>query len=259
MTDLTPAERRYSDREVARILERASELQEDAPDDAETTGMSLADLELVAREAGLDPALIRRAAADIEHRRIAERSSTFFGSPTTLRLERTIDGEISVDEYEPIVAEIHRILGEVGHASTLGRTLQWSTRRSSRRLTDVREVRVTISPRNARTTIAVEEPLRAVAAAVFGGVMGLGGVLALPLMAVGVNVFGSGTAALGIFAGTLAGSYLLARAILGRVAARRRSRLATLMQYLETHVDATATSSRLPPHPDGRDLLGQGG
>src|SRR3954451_2014706 len=163
MTDPSPpSSRRFSEKEVALIIKRASELQQDEAPAESTTGMSLAELEQVAREAGLDPALVRRAATDLDTRVTEQQPSRFIGAPTTLHLERTIQGEIPVDEYEPIVLEIQRILGGVGTASTLGRTLQWSMISMDRRRYASRTMHVTITPRNGRTTIRIEEPLGAI-------------------------------------------------------------------------------------------------
>ena len=98
--------RRYNEKEVALIIKQASELQESASSSESSTGMSLAELEQIAKETGLDPTLIRRAAADLDTRVTDRTPSRFLGAPTTLRLERTIDGEVSPDEYEALVLEI---------------------------------------------------------------------------------------------------------------------------------------------------------
>ena len=88
------AGRRFNEREVAAIIKRASELQEVESIGESSTGMSLAELEQIAREAGLDPALVRRAASDLDTRVTDRQPSAFFGAPTGLVLERTIDGEV---------------------------------------------------------------------------------------------------------------------------------------------------------------------
>ena len=97
MTDPS-ASRRFNEKEVALIIKNASELQESNASSDSSTGMSLVELEQIARETGLDPALIRRAAADLDTRVTDRSPSRFLGAPTTLRLERTIDGEISPDD-----------------------------------------------------------------------------------------------------------------------------------------------------------------
>ena len=118
--------RRYNEKEVADIIKRASEFQQLESTAESTAGMSLTELEQVAREAGLDPALVRRAATDIDTRVSDQKPSAFIGAPTNLVLERTIDGEVPVDEYETLVLEMQRELGGVGQASMLGRSLVWT-------------------------------------------------------------------------------------------------------------------------------------
>src|SRR5450830_1774255 len=113
MTEPLPG-RRYNDKEVARIIKQASELQQsDAPGES-ASGLSLAELEQIAREAGIDPAMVRRAAVDLDAQVSVGRPSRFLGAPSSLALERTIDGEVSPDEYDALVAEIQRAVGGMG-------------------------------------------------------------------------------------------------------------------------------------------------
>jgi hypothetical protein len=246
MTDPTPAphpSRRFNEKEVAQIIKRASELQQDEAPAESSTGMSLAELEQVAREAGLDPTLVRRAATDLDTRVTDKRPSGFIGAPTSLSLERTIDGELPVDEYETLVLEIQRELG-VGTASTLGRSLQWTMRGVDRRRISTRTVQVTVTPRNGRTTIRIEEPLGQMAGGLFGGLMGgLGGGTSGISMGIGMGVFHSALIATGLIGGMIAGSYLLARTVYGRMVRSRGEQLQALMSRLAEHVAATAARS----------------
>jgi hypothetical protein len=249
MPEPTPVpSRRFNDKEVARIIKRASELQEEeAPTDS-TTGLSLAELEQVAKEAGLDPALVRRAAADLDTRVTDQQPSMLVGAPTTLRLERTIDGEVPADEYEAIVAEIQRTLDAVGTGATLGRSLSWTLSPASRRRS-ARSVQVTITPRGGRTTIRIEEHMGALAGGIFGGAAGIGGGFTGPAIGVGMGALHSGVAAVGMVGVVVSGVYLLARTIYGRVTRRRGEQLQALMSRLAAHVATTAVTVRLPPPP----------
>lgn len=248
--------RRYSEQEVALIIRQATELQQaESPADGKT-GMSLAELEDIAREAGIDPHLVRRAATNLDTHARDERSSLFLGAPSGIRLERSVDGEISPDDYAAIVGEIQRTLGEMGTASTLGRTLQWMSAPVGRRRANVRSVQVTVAPRNGRTGIRVEEPLGSFAGRVFGGVMGGIGMGTLPLAVVGGGFLGDvlgGTLpfqiAGGVAAGValLGGSYLLARTIFVRTAERRGRALRGLMDSLAERVGLSAQDSPRQP------------
>jgi len=237
-----PPSRRFNEKEVAQIIKRASELQVSEAPAESTSGMSLTELEQVAREAGLDPALVRRAATDLDTRVTDQRPSPFLGAPTTLRLERTIDGEVPVEEYESMVLEMQRIVNQIGSASTIGRSLQWTSFGVRRRNVSTRTVQVTITPRHGRTTIQIHEPVGQLAGGLFGGLMGgLGGGLGSAAFGIGMSVFMSGTVALGLVGSVVGGAYLLARTIFGRMVRSRGEELQELMSHLVDHVSATAT------------------
>jgi hypothetical protein len=252
--------RRYNEKEVADIIKRASELQQFESTAESTTGMSLTELEQVAREAGLDPSLVRRAATDLDTRVSDRKPSAFIGAPTNLVLERTIDGEMPVDEYEPLVLEIQRELGGVGQASTLGRSLVWTMHGVDRRRVSTRTVQVTVTPRNGRTTIRMEEPLSQLAGGLFGGLMGgLGGGTSGIAMGIGMGVFHSVPIAVGLIGGFVASSYVLARMIFGRVVRGRGERMQRLMSRLAEHVSATAVRGPEVSRPAERPALDRGG
>jgi hypothetical protein len=242
MTDPGPsASRRFNEKEVALIIKRASELQQTETTAESSTGMSLAELEQVAREAGLDPELVRRAATDLDTRVTDQTPNPFLGAPTALRLDRTIDGEVPADEFEQLVLEIQRQLGQVGSAATIGRSLQWTVQSADRRRVSTRTMQVTISPRNGRTTIRIEERLGGLAGGLFGGLMGgLGGGTGGLAAGIGLGVLHSGPAFAAIWASVIGGSYLLARTIYGRLARSRGEELQRLMSRLAEHVSATA-------------------
>ena len=251
--------RRFDEKEVAAIIKRASELQQVDTISESTTGMSLAELEQIAREAGLDPALVRRAAADLDTRVTDQQPSAFFGAPTTLVLERTIDGEVPTEEYEAIVLEIQRELGGVGSASGLGRSLVWTMTTHNHRRAATRTVQVTVTPRNGRTTIRVEEPLRPLAGGLFGGVMGAGLGSGGIVLGIGMSLFDSMPVALGLVGGAVGASYLLARTIFGRMVHSRGERLQRLMSRLAEHVAATSVRTTDVARPAERPALERGG
>ena len=261
MTDpIQLAGRRFNEQEVAAIIKRASELQQVESPAESTTGMSLAELEQIAREAGLDPALVRRAASDLDTRVSDRKPSAFLGAPTALVLERTIDGEVPQDAYEAMVLEIQRELGGVGSVSTLGRSLVWTMTGADRRRVTTRTVQVTVTPRNGRTTIRMEEPLGQLAGGLFGGLMGgLGAGSSGISFGIAMSVFGSAAAAVPLVAGTIGASYLLARTIFARAVRNRGERLQRLMSRLAEHVAATSTRTTGADRPAERPLLERGG
>jgi hypothetical protein len=251
--------RRFNEREVAAIIKRASELQQVETTSEPTDGMSLAELEQIAREAGLDPALVRRAASDLDTRVTDRQPSPLSGVPTELVLERTIDGEVPVEDYEAIVLEIQREIGGVGSASGLGRSLVWTMTAHDHRRAPTRTVQVTITPRNGRTTIRIEEPLRPLTGRLFGGVMGAGLGSGGIVMGIGMSLFNSMPVALGLVGGVVGASYLVARTVLGRMVRSRGERLERLMSRLAERVAATAVRHPDVTRPAERPSLERGG
>lgn len=128
MPDNPKRERRFNDEEVALIIKRAAELQQ-TEQTAEDPGnaLSLTDVEQIAREAGIDPKLIRRAALGLDQPATTNRPNPWVGSPTRLVFERVVDGEIPIEEFEPLIAEVRRTFGDNGVPSVLGRSLAWSS------------------------------------------------------------------------------------------------------------------------------------
>jgi hypothetical protein len=239
--------RRFDDREVALILRRASEMQETTPGGGgspQERGLSLADLEQVAREAGLDPTLIHRAAAELDSRPAAPARSGLLGRPTRFDIERTLDGVVPESEFETMVDEIRRTVGDVGNVSTLARSLAWDSTRGGREAR-VRRIGVTIVPRNGRTVIRIHESLSALAGELGGGIVGgVGG-------GVGAGVFGltMGTTAalfpaIALGGGILAGAWALASRLFISKADDRAEELTALMDRLADHVIATAVRER---------------
>ncbi len=228
--------RRYDDQEVALILRRAAELQADEPT---ATGTSLADLEEIAREAGLDPALVRRAATDLATASPGVTPSRFLGEATRIHVERVVDGQVSGDDLEALVEEVRRTFSEPGVVSTLGRTVTWSptptqygNRMSGRR------VFVTLTTRGGQTTIRAEEDLTPTAGGVFGGVMGgFGGGLTAPAIAIGVGAFHAALPVVGLVGALVGGSYALSRGIYGALARRRERELRRLVERLGAYAE----------------------
>lgn len=229
---IRPGGRRFDDEEVSRILERAAELQHRAPlAPRETAGMTLAELEQVAVEAGIDPQHVRDAAAALE-RPASVAGGAVLGAPMRLELERVVDGEISPAAYEALAETIRQTISSQGYVSTVGKSFEWNSANPQRAL------RVTITPRAGRTVIRIEERFGNLVGGLFGGIVG------------GVGGGGGGTA-LGVIGGAfhnlglalatagamLVGSFLLARTIF-RGMVRQRTR--QLGQLLDALVEQTA-------------------
>ena len=237
--------RRFSDEEVALIIKRAAELQqtEQIVEQDRSASMSLVDIEQVAREAGIDPQLVRRAAQGLDAPAAVNRPSALAGAPTRLVYERVVEGEISVDEFEALVYEMRRTFGENGVPSVLGRTLAWSsvTTAGPRGHPRGRNIDVSVTVRGGLTTIRVEEELRNLATAVFAPILaGVGSMSLGVLFPLAMATFQSAPVAGAIWVGGMGGLYGIARAIFGRFASKRDRQLRQLIDRLEGMTEEAA-------------------
>jgi hypothetical protein len=248
VADTPKRERRFNDEEVALIIKRAAELQQ-TEQTAQDTGsaLSLSEVEEIAREAGIDPKLIRRAAVGLDQPEQTNRPSPWIGAPTRIVFERVVEGEIPVEEFEPLIAEIRRTFGDNGLPSVIGRSLAWSSGVRGRRRASGRHVDVSVVTRGGITTIRVEEELRNLAGALFGGIVGGGGGGTTGLtMAIGMGVFHSAPIAGLLWVTVAGGMYTLARTIFGRVSAGRERELSGLVGRLEEEVQAAVAKPASP-------------
>jgi hypothetical protein len=242
--------RRYGDEEVGLILKRAAELQRQEPaGPAEGGGLLLAELEEIAAEAGIDPRYLRRAAEEVDTVAVplhGEGVDRLVGAPLTLKFERTLSGELPEDGFEEVVIpEIQSAAEGYGIPSLLGHTLTWqSTSPDSERT-----LQVTVSSRDGRTRIRIEERFSEVAWIMFGGIVGgVGGGVGLGVgLGVGIGALQSALFAVAWPVGVLAGSFLLARRFY-RSAVRRRLRvLRDLLDRLTEAVEAKIAKQALEP------------
>jgi len=249
MADTPKRERKFNEEEVALIIKRAAELQQTEQTEHDPgNALSLTEVEDIAREAGIDPKLIRRAAVGLDQPDQTNRPSPWIGAPTRMVFERVVDGEIPVDEFEPLLAEIRRTLGDNGLPSVIGKSLAWTSGMQGRRRSSGRHVDVSVVVRGGITTIRVEEELRNLAGALFGGLVGGGGGGTTGIsIGIGMGVFRSAPLAGLLWVTVAAGFYTLARTIFGRMSQARERQLKELIGRLEEEVQATVAKSPVPP------------
>lgn len=113
--------RTYTEAEVADIIARASRQTRPAATD-ETPGLTLAEIERLGAEAGLDPAALRAAAAEID----APAPSRHWGAPADAVAQRVVTGTVSEEAWERIVATARAEFGRAGIAGQIGRTREWT-------------------------------------------------------------------------------------------------------------------------------------
>lgn len=241
MNDNAPGPRRYGEKEVGLILRRATELQRAEPAVPDPAGLTLAELEDIATEAGIDPGLLRRAANELHTLRPPTVGTRLAGAPMAIQIERSIEGELPRERLEELVPVIQSATAGQGTASAVGRTLTWSSRTES----NTSAQQVLVSVRAGETLIRIEESFGGLAAGLFGGIMGgVGGGVGFGLGGALGGVLGSVALAVAFPVTIVAGSYALARAIFTSQVRRREAAAHALIERLAEKVEASVGSGR---------------
>jgi hypothetical protein len=214
-------ERRYTEEELALILNRAAERQEGMQPSAPR--YTLAEIQEIAAGAGIAPEHVVGVAATIRDAR-AQRGGGVLGAPERFRFEESIDGEIADDVVGELLDAARRELGVQGSVTEALGSIEWKGRDA------LGTTFVTVTRRGGRTTIGVL-CARTDAAGVTWTLGGFGAIagsaaLATALIA-GAGITGPVAAALAI-AGGGSGAWLSARTVWRRVARRWSERTAAL-------------------------------
>ena len=129
--------RTYTEKEIAKLLERTAQLQADDVRDEQpsTSGLSLSELETIASEAGLDPEYLHRAALEIES---TGKKGFQNRTATHIHTQRFLSQELTEDVWEELVFELRRSfasnssidmtgLGSFGNGvvEQIGRSREW--------------------------------------------------------------------------------------------------------------------------------------
>lgn len=161
---------RFSEQEMARILKRASAGGTNLPVSSRKSGLSVVEIESIAREAGLDATGIAAAAALVT----MERSSNVLGSAGTMDLRREVPGVVSSHDYGRLADTIGDAAGEPGSRNAAFGALDWESTRGSSRL------RVTVTPESDSTSIRVHTDASALKGLCYvastAGALALGGI-----------------------------------------------------------------------------------
>lgn len=232
----------YDEREIGRILKRATELQHAEPSAPSASGVTLSELEEIAAEAGIDPKYLRRAALEVES---GARDPSFWasvvGDEILLHRAVTLPGELSEDGFERIVAVIQMQTRVHGQPSLLGRTLTWTaeTANKSRTLQGV------VTSRDGRTEVRLEENLGQLAAGLFAGMtsgLGIGAGMGLGLP-IGLKVLGSVAFAVAAPVGVMGLAYIGSRAIYRAIVRQRRQAIGDLFDRVVREAEASIAAA----------------
>lgn len=125
MADQPPPGRLYDDRQIGALIKRAAELQESDSHGGDR-GLTLHEIERIAAEIGIAPAHLRAAAVDLESAAAGSFATRVLGGPFTVGASGSVEGSLSDEQWEGIVAELRRLTGSSGSATMVGRRREWT-------------------------------------------------------------------------------------------------------------------------------------
>jgi len=239
MANQPDPDRLYTDEEVAAILQRAVQPRARVSASLPTRtreGISLATLEQIATETGIDPARVREAALSLESHTDTQGGSLIFGPRSSHVFDRVIEGEVPRERLSDLVAAMRRLTRVKGKVVEVGDWLEWTS--------DASTIHLTVKPENGQTR------LQLMGDAGFK-LIGIWGPLILATIIAIVATGQEGVLTVGL-AGLIAGwGYAIARVaweIAGRRAADKYGRL---VDQLTVEVERLALPS--DPTPDNED------
>ncbi|MEO5816083.1 MAG: serine/threonine-protein kinase [Gemmatimonadaceae bacterium] len=175
---------------------------------------------------------------------LSPRSSRFAGAPMSLVFEVEVPGQVSPNDFDVIAQTIRATFGEAGIASSLGRSLSWSTGGVSHK---ERQLHINVTASAGRTVIRAEERLSQIAGAYLGASTGgVGGALGVGSTAVTMGAMHSPVLAICVTTGTVLASYLGGRRLFKGVATRRADELRGLVARLAVQVSELIAHDRAP-------------
>jgi AcrR family transcriptional regulator len=142
--------RRYTDREVALVLRRATEIDERAEVPAGAgVGLSLEELREIAKEVGISAAAIDRAVATLD--RPESLLSRFGGAPAVRKAVRVVPRSVDRDGLAALVATVDEHADGTGSVTEALGSVRWTARDR------FKSTRVSFTPRDGETAIEVVE------------------------------------------------------------------------------------------------------
>lgn len=139
--------RRFTDREVALVLRKASEL-EGTEGAGGTGGLSLEQLEEIAAEVGIAPALIRRAVDDLD---AGVGRKLLSGGPLSHQAIRAVPGTIDRSTMAQLMQHVEGVSDQVGVVTEALGATQWTAKDR------FRTTQVSLAPDGDETRVRVVE------------------------------------------------------------------------------------------------------
>jgi hypothetical protein len=239
---------RYDDETSGQVLRRAAELQHQSKVPAHSgDGLSAAELEQIAGEAGIDPAFVRRAIVEARVGSPETERSPLLGEVKTLEIIEVMEGEVNSDSVDRMLEEVQRAFADGGSVTRTGRSATWTSSRSlaSSRLSSLV---VAITASDGQTEVRITERLDNLSTALFVGLGVAGSGIGIGISgAIGMGEFGSIPLFAAMAVTAVTGFFGTARTLYTRSTRKRRRELQRLLGKL---VEVSISGSDLKAIPE---------
>jgi hypothetical protein len=242
-------ERRFTDQDVALILRRAVELDRESGQEARGRGLSLEDLQEIAVEVGVDPAMVSRAAEELGTRSVV-RSLSLMGDPVVRRGVRAVPGTADEETLRELMRIVDREMPAQGTITEALGSVRWNS--GDRFLSRQVSVEPTLKETLIRVEERFEERVRTMVHAIPSSYAGfLGFIIGLEQLG------GRGPGfALGLF--SAASVFAIAGQVWNRVSRNSRARVEALVDELSAEAakrlpEPGEETPKLPSDPERRE------
>jgi len=238
MTDIPRSGRRYTDKQVGQLIQRATELH-DAESGSSDHSLSLQEVEKIASELGISTEHVLEAADEIDMGELLTDKFSLFGGPFREQVSKVVEGELTDQQWEDIVLELRRITGGSGKSNQIGRIREWSRVIKDMDMT-LHGMQITLRPKNGETTIDIEKHFGFLAGFAFL-MSGLAGFF-LTGLALSANGFtGPLIAFLSLFGGI--GTLATTRTLLSMWRHKHQKRLQAYAKLIASKIKPTAAAA----------------
>lgn len=229
----------YTDREFALILAKASELARSSDGtERPSAGFSLEEMKVIAAEAGLDPALVERAARLTPDDASGSRLERFLGGPVKYRLGGHFATNLTDERAARLLNVVRAAAEQQGEGEASSSGISWHS------VGEGSQILVSAHPEADGTRVRVMVDRGA-------GLILIGTSTALGSIAVGVLVLVGGEAielfslplGLALMGGGMASVLALGRAVWASTSRRIRERLDALMDTVSLTLEEMGTDS----------------
>lgn len=199
---MTESDRRYTDQEVALVLSRATELEErKALVPAGSRGLTLRELQEIAKEVGLSPEVVAEAARGIQTRP----PQSVLGEPLSHRVVRAVPRRLGEAEMQRLMGLVEDQVEQTGTVTEALGTVRWTSVGRGHKLDSITQVAITATDQETQIQVVQRYPdaIRALLhflPGAWGAGIGLGvvGGAAFPVAASAAIVVGAGALGIGV-------------------------------------------------------------